>query len=339
MLMDKSTYIFNGNTYRKGRLVLAVVEQYVSDNHGLAKEELEERFPSTLQGSIGVISSIEEAEGKYKGRRHFVKNTIKLTNATIAVCNQWGSNNIDKFVQHAAGELGYNIDKEFEAEDESSRPSESFDINREEVMKKDTYLAGIQITEIESEEGLNDEELGFIVDSIYRFVDFAVYAFDTPPKIYLIANKNKDYKRFLSDLEDNSLIEIYEGDDSGENDTVPTTDEIRNLINKHLNGLEIFDRWSCNVWLAFEYPEEDPNKPGELWLTDFQVIVGEFDAITIIGYNSEIEDNIWQQWGDGQYDEGAISNPDLADHYIGENITTELDVNLNCLNLSNFKKL
>ena len=60
--MDKSTYIFNGNTYRKGRLVLAVVEQYVSDNHGLAKEELEERFPSTLQGSIGVISSIEEAD-------------------------------------------------------------------------------------------------------------------------------------------------------------------------------------------------------------------------------------------------------------------------------------
>ena len=127
--MDKSTYTFNGNTYGKGRLVLAVVEQYVSDNHGLAKDELEERFPSTLQGSIGVISSIEEAEGKYKGKRHFVKNTIKLTNATIAVCNQWGSKNIDKFVQHAAGELGYNIDIEFEAEDESSTPSESFDMD------------------------------------------------------------------------------------------------------------------------------------------------------------------------------------------------------------------
>jgi hypothetical protein len=116
MKMDKSTYIFNGNTYGKGRLVLAVVEQYVSDNHGLAKKELEESFPSALQGSIGVISSIEEAEGKYKGKRHFVKNAIKLSNATVAVCNQWGSKNIDKFVQHAAGELGYNIDIEFEAD-------------------------------------------------------------------------------------------------------------------------------------------------------------------------------------------------------------------------------
>jgi len=129
MLMDKSSYIFNGNTYGKGRLVLAVVEQYVSDNDGLAKKELEERFPAALQGSIGVISSIEEAEGKYKGKRHFVKNVIKLTNATVAVCNQWGSKNIDKFVQHAAGELGYNIDKEFGAEDESSTPSESFDMD------------------------------------------------------------------------------------------------------------------------------------------------------------------------------------------------------------------
>lgn len=206
-------------------------------------------------------------------------------------------------------------------------------------MKKHTYLAGINLYEIDSEDGLDDEELEDIVGRIYRFVDFAVYEFDTPPKIYLIANKNKDYKDFLSNPEDNSLIEIYQGDDSGENDEVPTKDEIKNLITKHLNGLEIFDGWSFMIWLAFEYPEEDPDKPGGLWLNEFEGIVGEFDAITIIGYNSEIKDNILQQWGDGQYDEGAISNPDVADHYTGENITTIHKVNLNCLNLSNFKKL
>ena len=120
-------------------------------------------------------------------------------------------------------------------------------------MKKNTYLAGIQITDIESDEGLSDEELGFIVDRIYRFVDFAVYAFDTPPKIYLIASKNKDFGKFLSNAKDNSLIELYEGDDSGENDTVPTKDEIKNLIHKHRNDLEILD-WGLEIWLAFEYP-------------------------------------------------------------------------------------
>lgn len=40
MAKDRTKYIFNGNTYGKGRLVLAVVEQYVSDNPGLSKEKL-----------------------------------------------------------------------------------------------------------------------------------------------------------------------------------------------------------------------------------------------------------------------------------------------------------
>jgi hypothetical protein len=163
MKMDKSTYIFNGNTYGKGRLVLAVVEQYVSDNHGLAKKELEESFPSALQGSIGVISSIEEAEGKYEGKRHFVKNAIKLTNETVAVCNQWGSKNIDMFLQHAAGELGYNIDIEFEAEDESSTPSESFDIewqNKAEEAEAETMDLIKQLTasHFEGDEGDEDDK-------------------------------------------------------------------------------------------------------------------------------------------------------------------------------------
>jgi len=163
MKMDKSTYIFNGNTYGKGRLVLAVVEQYVSNNHGLAKKELEESFPSALQGSIGVISSIEEAEGKYEGKRHFVKNAIKLTNETVAVCNQWGSKNIDMFLQHAAGELGYNIDIEFEAEDESSTTSESFDIewqNKAEEAEAETMDLIKQLTasHFEGDEGDEDDK-------------------------------------------------------------------------------------------------------------------------------------------------------------------------------------
>jgi hypothetical protein len=57
-------------------------------------------------------------------------------------------------------------------------------------MKKNTYLAGIQITEIESEKGLNETELEFLVSKVFRFIDFSVYTFDSPPTIYLIANKN-----------------------------------------------------------------------------------------------------------------------------------------------------
>ena len=122
MAKDKTIYIFNGNTYGKGRLVLAVIEQYVCDNPGISKEELEERFPTVLQGSIGVFSSIEEAEEKYKSKRHFVKSPIKLSNATIAVCSQWGIGNIELFLQLVTGVLGYTIINETD--------NESFDLSR-----------------------------------------------------------------------------------------------------------------------------------------------------------------------------------------------------------------
>jgi hypothetical protein len=129
MAKDRTKYIFNGNTYGKGRLVLAVVEQYVSENPGLGKEELEESFPATLQGTTGVVSSIEEAEGKYKGKRHFVKNAIRLTNATMAVCSQWGADNLEGFLQHATGELGYAINEESGAEDLPSSSSDVVDMD------------------------------------------------------------------------------------------------------------------------------------------------------------------------------------------------------------------
>ena len=129
MAKDRTKYIFNGNTYGKGRLVLAVVEQYVSENPGLGKEELEESFPATLQGTTGVVSSIEEAEGKYKGKRHFVKNAIRLTNATMAVCSQWGADNLEGFLQHATGELGYAINEESGAEEVPSSSSDVVDMD------------------------------------------------------------------------------------------------------------------------------------------------------------------------------------------------------------------
>ena len=154
MAKDRTKYIFNGNTYGKGRLVLAVVEQYVSENPGLGKEELEEIFPATLQGTTGVVSSIEEAEGKYKGKRHFVKNAIRLTNATMAVCSQWGADNLEGFLQHATGELGYAINEESGAED---LPSSSSDVVDMDVIG-DEYVSTSLISDEQAESLFADIE-------------------------------------------------------------------------------------------------------------------------------------------------------------------------------------
>ena len=115
---DFSKYIFEGNTYGKSRLVLAVVKKYVEDHHPAIFDELENAFPSRLQGSLGVVRRIEDVSDKYKGnggvKRYFVNESeiIHLPSGEqVIVCTQFGATNTEKFVEHAVNKLGYIIKK------------------------------------------------------------------------------------------------------------------------------------------------------------------------------------------------------------------------------------
>lgn len=113
---DFSKYLFNGNTYGKSRLVLAVVKKYVEDHHPATFDELEEAFPSSIQGSLGVVRRIEDVSDKYKGvggvKRYFVGDVIELASGEqVIVCTQFGAPNTEKFVEHVTNKLGYIIDK------------------------------------------------------------------------------------------------------------------------------------------------------------------------------------------------------------------------------------
>ena len=111
---DKTKYKFNDIVVGKGRLVLAILTNYVKDNPEVTYSELENTFSKSLQGSNGVFSTqryAEEIYAKTSNRRHFLKpeEIIKLSDSNIAVSNQWGVGNIDGFVNRAK-ELGYNVD-------------------------------------------------------------------------------------------------------------------------------------------------------------------------------------------------------------------------------------
>lgn len=112
---DFSKYLFKGKTYGKSRLVLAVVKQYAEDHHPATFEELEDAFPSSLQGSLGVVKRIEDVSDKYKGnggvKRYFIKEDeiIRLSSGEqVIVCTQWGINNTELLIKHVL-EYGYNI--------------------------------------------------------------------------------------------------------------------------------------------------------------------------------------------------------------------------------------
>ena len=106
---DTSKYTFNGKAFAKGRLVHAVVKDYVSKNPDTTFDELKKAFPDEWQaggaksGNRAVFVRLTDAEKLFedKGhRRHFFKEgeTIQLSDEVIAVSNQWGIGNIGDFV-------------------------------------------------------------------------------------------------------------------------------------------------------------------------------------------------------------------------------------------------
>lgn len=108
-----SKYTFENNLYGKGRLVLAIVKTYVSNNPGASFDKLQGLFPKHLQGSNGVFSLYADAQDIYERtghKRHFLKpdEIIKLSDCEIAVSTEWGKGNIDDFIE-AAQSIGYEI--------------------------------------------------------------------------------------------------------------------------------------------------------------------------------------------------------------------------------------
>lgn len=114
-LRDYTQYMFNNEKYGKGRLVHAVVKQYVEDNPNITLDELLKKFPKKLQGKYGVLAESSQATDK----NYFCKydEIIPLNNngTTIAVCRQWGTPNIDKFIDHVNNDS--NFDNKYKIEE------------------------------------------------------------------------------------------------------------------------------------------------------------------------------------------------------------------------------
>ena len=108
---DKTKYMFEGKVYAKNRLVLAIVKKFVEDNNP-TRDQLFSVFDKSLQGSLGVVEVYENAiKISDASKRFFLKedDVIKLKDARVVVCTQWGIFNIVKFIKQAQS-LGYHID-------------------------------------------------------------------------------------------------------------------------------------------------------------------------------------------------------------------------------------
>jgi len=108
---DRSKLLFNGVRYGKGRLVLAVVTKYVNDHPRVSYVELKKKFPDELH-SLGIVQPVRKARDlSSPGHKRFFLDSeavIKLQDKVVAVCSDFGANNIAKFLERTA-ELGYRV--------------------------------------------------------------------------------------------------------------------------------------------------------------------------------------------------------------------------------------
>ncbi len=110
---DTSKYEFERKFFGKGRLVLAVIKRYVEMHPTVSFADLQIAFPNSCQGSVGVFSTVEQANQIYastKHKRHFLnpEELVQLTSNEIAISREWGSGNIGRFIEQAK-KLGFVI--------------------------------------------------------------------------------------------------------------------------------------------------------------------------------------------------------------------------------------
>ena len=113
-IKDTSKYKFDGHTFGKGRLVLAVIKRYVEAHPATTFADLQQAFPKECQGSLGVVATVAQANEIYTTtarKRHFLdpEDIIQLQDSMVAISNQWGIGNISRFIEKAI-QLGFTIE-------------------------------------------------------------------------------------------------------------------------------------------------------------------------------------------------------------------------------------
>lgn len=110
---DTTRYKLFKNIYNKRKLVLAIVTHYLTEHPETSLDELRQVFPDDLHRSFGVIAPLEIAQKKGGRKRYFTDEGCLLVTGdqqTVAVCNQWGIDNIFPIIEIARSK-GYQIDE------------------------------------------------------------------------------------------------------------------------------------------------------------------------------------------------------------------------------------
>lgn len=111
---DHTGYSLEGGEFLgKNKFVYAVVSTYVKQHPEATFADIERAFPPVLQGSFGVVQTMDFIkERNFKGRRYFKETEFVLRSGDgipFAVSTEWGKGNIGRFLK-AVRLLGYRVE-------------------------------------------------------------------------------------------------------------------------------------------------------------------------------------------------------------------------------------
>ena len=110
---DYTEYSINGvDFYKKNSFVQILVKEYIRLHPEKTYAELVKVFPAELQGSFGVIQTLDYIHSKgYNGRRYFTEEDKILRSGDgilFAVSTEWSKNNLPHVIK-VAQKLGFKV--------------------------------------------------------------------------------------------------------------------------------------------------------------------------------------------------------------------------------------
>lgn len=98
---DVTRYSFLGMQLNKRELVLKGIKKYIADSGTTSATDLQKSFPDWIQGPLGVIRPVEEAEKYIRATdRYFFRDddVLHLDEGVYVVSKDWTIKNIKKFI-------------------------------------------------------------------------------------------------------------------------------------------------------------------------------------------------------------------------------------------------
>lgn len=108
---DYTQYIFSEKSYNKRKLVLSVIQNWISENNPKNLDELLIVFPQECGVHIVPVAEAQDIYNRQGIYRHFLGESelINFPNLTkYAISNQWGKRKIDRFLLQAR-KIGFEI--------------------------------------------------------------------------------------------------------------------------------------------------------------------------------------------------------------------------------------